>query len=141
MPAPKKVARRRPNHAGILLSGCSVASRGAEGGIERPANQGDGGGGGHIPRHSSRHFSSRRAWCWPAVFARWPAIVIVALHTKGGGPPVSVATMIGENTMSVSVSGGHGVLAVCESSGSVYCRLAAAVSQGWPPEFVGSVQL
>jgi hypothetical protein len=53
--------------------------------------------------------------------------VIVALHTKGGAPPVNVATMIGENTMSVSISGGHGVLAVCESSGWVYCRLAR-----WP---------
>jgi hypothetical protein len=59
----------------------------------------------------ARHFRSRRAWCWPAVFATWPTIEVVALHTEGGG-----ATMTGENPISVRVSGGHGALAVRESS-------------------------
>jgi hypothetical protein len=36
----------------------------------------------------------------------------------------SAATIAGENPLSISVSRGHGVLAVCESSGCVHCQLA-----------------
>ena len=38
------------------------------------------------------------------------------LHTERGALLVSAATMTGENAISVSVSGGHGVLLMCESS-------------------------
>ena len=72
----------------------------------------------------SRHSSSGRARCRPGIFARWPAIGFGALHTKGGGPLVSAATIAGENPLSISVSGEHGVLTVCESSGCVHCQLA-----------------
>jgi hypothetical protein len=75
-------------------------------------------------RRAFRGICSGGPRCWPGIFARWPAIEVGTLHAKGGGPLVSAATVAGENPISVRVSGGHGVLVVCESSGCVHCQLA-----------------
>jgi hypothetical protein len=79
-----------------------------------------------IARHGSaplsRHSINGRARCLVYSPAGLPSR-LGTLH-QGRGPLVSSAAIAGENPLSVSASGGQGVLAVCESSRCVRCQLA-----------------